>query len=223
MNPILKLIDKVTEENVAQVIKNIDLNQYSLKTALMTPVDEYIERNPIKEVNSEVYIDYSAEDELFGVFLAIDSKVWKIFKYLWEDKGAIWGEKHLFPIVEHMTENLWDIGIYNLFKCTRTKEIFTAMYCNERKTFYDKIKVIGENLIKAKSTEANVYLANLMKGLVLKPYTTLTFLNLFKYVHISGAKIHTKDIEPSTCEDDLFIMIFKQNTVYDLAVEFDAA
>jgi hypothetical protein len=223
MNPILKLIDKVTEDNVMQVIKNIDLNQYSLKTALMIPIDEYADRNPDKEDMLEAYIDYTAEDELFGVSMAIDSKVWKMFKYLWEDKGALWGEKHLIPVVEVMAENLWDIGIYNLFKCTRTKEIFTAMSCNERKAFYNKIKKIGEGLIKKKSSASNVFLANMMKGLVLKPYTTLSFLNLFKCIHVSGTKIHTKDIEPSTCEDDLFIMIYKQNILHDLAEEFDAA
>lgn len=62
-----------------------------------------------------------------------------------------------------------------------------------------------------------------MKGLVIRPFAVLTFLYLFKYIHLSGTKIHSKDIDPHSFNDDLFIMIFKQNMTYDLAEEFDSA
>jgi len=61
----------------------------------------------------------------------------------------------------------------------------------------------------------------MMKGLVLKPFATLSFLNLFKFIHLSGTKVHAKDIDPQTCSDDLYLMIIKDNIVYDLAIEFD--
>lgn len=106
------------------------------------PMEEFVERNEEKEFSVTTYLDYTAEEELYGVFLAIDTKVWKIFRYLWEDKGALWSEKHLFPIIKHMVDTNWDYGILNLFKLNRTKEMFIAMYCNERKAFYENIKEI---------------------------------------------------------------------------------
>jgi hypothetical protein len=97
------------------------------------------------------------------------------------------------------------------------------MYATERRALYEKLGDLCEELLEDKSNESTVILQNLMKGLVIRPYAVLTFLNLFKYIHLSGTKIHSKDVEPHTFNDDLFIMIFKQNVTYDLAEEFDQA
>ena len=52
-------------------------------------------------------------------------------------------------------------------------------------------------------------LSAMMKGLVIKPYATLTFLFMFKYIHLSSTKIKIGDVDPSLWSDDLFIIIYK--------------
>lgn len=45
-NPILKMLDSLTEENSSQVKENMKINAYSLKTALMMPIEEYVDIHP---------------------------------------------------------------------------------------------------------------------------------------------------------------------------------
>eukprot|EP00344_Euplotes_crassus_P008114 CAMPEP_0196998688 /NCGR_PEP_ID=MMETSP1380-20130617/4023_1 /TAXON_ID=5936 /ORGANISM="Euplotes crassus, Strain CT5" /LENGTH=347 /DNA_ID=CAMNT_0042415353 /DNA_START=14 /DNA_END=1057 /DNA_ORIENTATION=- len=194
-NAILKLIEKTDSDNYETVIKNLDKNQYSLKTALMMPLEEYIEQNQSKETGVAVYQEYTPTEELYGIFLAIDTREWKIFRYLFEKRGSIWNEKHLIPIIRHMVDTEWEDGIYSLFKLNRTKEMYLSMYSNERKAFYDTMEEILEDLVSDMSSN-NIILRQMMKGLVLKPYATLTFLYLFHYIHVSRAKIQAKDVDP---------------------------
>jgi hypothetical protein len=110
------MIDRATEENEGRIVKNFDLNQYSLKTALLMPVDEYMEQHNIKEVGLDIYEKYGPDEELYGIYLAIKRQSWKIFKYLWENKGALWHDKHLFLVIQCMVETRWELGTVNLFK-----------------------------------------------------------------------------------------------------------
>mmetsp|Transcript_28158 Transcript_28158/g.24888 ORF Transcript_28158/g.24888 Transcript_28158/m.24888 type:complete len:98 (+) Transcript_28158:223-516(+) len=97
-----------------------------------------------------------------------------------------------------MVDIKWDYGLYYLFKLNRTKEIYTSMYCSERRAFYAKAIDLAEDLVDKDSSNANICLHQMMKGLVQKPYATLTFLKMFKYIHLSGTKIHVKDCDPTT-------------------------
>mmetsp|Transcript_16231 Transcript_16231/g.15953 ORF Transcript_16231/g.15953 Transcript_16231/m.15953 type:complete len:164 (+) Transcript_16231:595-1086(+) len=161
----------------------------------MMPLEEYIEQNQSKETGVAVYQEYTPTEELYGIFLAIDTREWKIFRYLFEKRGSIWNEKHLIPIIRHMVDTEWEDGIYSLFKLNRTKEMYLSMYSNERKAFYDTMEEILEDLVSDMSSN-NIILRQMMKGLVLKPYATLTFLYLFHYIHVSRAKIQAKDVDP---------------------------
>ena len=73
-NPVLNLLDKVNNLNVEQVIKNLKVNVYALKTALMYPIDLYIENHSDTEIGPETYLRYSNYDECFGLFLVIKNK-----------------------------------------------------------------------------------------------------------------------------------------------------
>ncbi|CAI2379351.1 unnamed protein product [Moneuplotes crassus] len=221
-NSIIQLIEKANSENYEAVIDNLNKNQYSLKTGLMIPMEEFVRRNPEKEHRAATYLDYSAEDELYGVFKALETKQWKLFKYVFEKKGSIWNEKHLIPIIKYLIDIDWDEGLYELFKLNRTKEMYLSMYCNERKLFYDALKDICEDLVNEISS-SNVLLYQLMEGLVLKPYSTLTFIHLFRYIHISGTKIQAKDVDPHACADDIYLMFVKNNNAFELAKSFDEA
>ena len=66
-------------------------------------------------------------------------------------------------------------------------------------------------------------LAAMMKGLIIKPYATLTFLFMFKYIHLSNTKIKVSDIDWYSCSDDLFIIVYKKNELYQMAEKFDEA
>lgn len=107
-NSILKLIDQADNLNVNKIIANLEKNQYSLKTALMMPMEEFIDRNQEKEFSISTYLEYTTEEELYGLFAVIDTKVWKLFKYIWEEKGALWNEKHLIPVINHIIEAEWE-------------------------------------------------------------------------------------------------------------------
>ena len=61
----------------------------------------------------------------------------------------------------------------------------------------------------------------MMKALAAKPYSALTFLNMFKQIHVSNTRIHTKDVDPTICQDDLYLIFVKKNNTFELAEQFD--
>jgi hypothetical protein len=89
-NPILNLLEKANNVNVDKVIKNLKVNVYALKTALMCPIDIYVDNNEDCTVSPETYLKYSDYDECFGLFLVIKNQNSKAFKYLWEERGTLW-------------------------------------------------------------------------------------------------------------------------------------
>lgn len=96
------------------------------------------------------------------------------------------------------------------------------MYYNERRSLYEGLSVIAEEVLNRNSNESRKFLSVMMKALCRKPYATLTFIYMFKHVHLTNTKVHTKDIDISGCSDDLFILIFKQNDAFAFAEKFDA-
>lgn len=222
-NEILKMLDRITDESEDTIIENLKMNQYALKTALMMPIEEYVERNPESKVSVETYLKYGADEELYGLYLVIKSKSMKIFKYLWEERGTLWAEKHIFLVVQAMAVNLWAEGVTVFFALERTREIFISMYCNERKSMFDGFSIIAEELLEKNTGGSRKFLSYMMKALVIKPYSTLTFLNMFKYIHLTHTKIRSSDVDPTTCVDDLFILLFKKNDLHGLAENFDKA
>lgn len=128
----------------------------------------------------------------------------------------------MVPVIEAIISNNWAEGLHQLFAYERTSEIFTSMYCTERKALYEKLNEIAENLL-TKNKQSKKLLSSMMKGLVLKPYSTLTFLLMFKYIHKTGTKIRTSDVDPSSCSDDLFVIMYKKNNLHEMAEGFDEA
>jgi len=127
-NDILRMLDRITPEQEQKILKNINLNQYSLKTALLMPAEEYVERNSKKKVGPEIYTKYGADEELYGMYLVIKRRSIKIFKYLWEERGTLWSENHIKYVLRSMAHFSWYEGIQFLFKSSRTQEIYTSMY-----------------------------------------------------------------------------------------------
>jgi hypothetical protein len=220
-NEILKMLDRATSQYEDAIISNLTANQYSLKTALMMPIEEYADRNNLSKVTVDIFLKYSPEEELYGLFIVIKRRSLKIFNYLWEDRGTLWHEKHLVFVIKELADSTWAEGMTMLFKSTRTQEIFTSMYCNERKALYEDMYDVAEDLLEDPTEEQTRTLSAMMKGLVLRTYATLTFLNMFKFIHLTGTKLHTKDVDPSTCFDDLYLSFFKKNETFQMAEEFN--
>lgn len=127
-NEILKMLDRATPENEDKIISNLNKNQYSLKTALLMPIEEYAERNDSTKITVDVFLKYGPEEELYGLFIVIKRRSLKIFNYLWESRGTLWHEKHLIFVIREIADTAWPEGMTMLFKSTRTQEIFTSMY-----------------------------------------------------------------------------------------------
>jgi len=209
LNSVLSMLEKLTDENSDKVIMNLKVNVYALKTALMTPIDIFVENHSDHKCELATYLKYTEYDELFGLFLVIKNKNTKVFKFLWEERGTLWSEKHLLPVVEEIVKYDWDVGLKEFFNYDRTHEIFTSMYCNERRNFYEKLSLIADNLLSKNTEKSLLLLESMMKGLAVKPYATLTFINMFKYIHITKTRIRTHDIDPPANTDDLFVIIYK--------------
>lgn len=94
------------------------------------------------------------------------------------------------------------------------------MYCTERKIFYDGLCELAEDLLEKNTTESKKFLSTMLKSLSKTPYATLTFIYMFQYIHLTSTKIHTKEINPRIWNDDLFVLIFKQNSIYEYAEKF---
>lgn len=187
------------------------------------PIEEYVDLHPDCKIVPETYLNYEAEEELYGVFLVIQSKNIEVFKFLWEDRGTLWSEKHLLPVIQHLISNEWLSGLQKFFGYHRTREIFLTMYCNERRTFYEGLSEIAENLLKKKTSRSKKLLMGMMRPLCSRPYGALTFLYMFKYIHASKTKIRCKDVDPSIFMDDMFVIMYKRNEVYEMAEKFDEA
>ena len=146
-NPILQMLYKLADDNSTKIRENLRLNQYSLKTALMMPIDEYVDIHPDCKINWETYTKYTTHEELYGLMIVIKKRNSLVFSFLWDNKGSIWWVKHLLPIVECIIRNEWYDGLTQLFIYKRTQEIFTSMYWKERRQFYEKLCTIAESLL----------------------------------------------------------------------------
>lgn len=220
-NPILKMLDGLTEQNCSQVKENLKLNAYCLKTALMMPIDEFVDINPELTICCEAVKKYTAYEELYGLMIVIEKRNVTVFHYLWESRGSLWSEKHLLHVIEYLLRTEWNEGINQLFLCKRTQEIFTAMYTAERRNLYDKLCMIADELLCKGSKKSLRLLSDLMKGLCNKPYSTLTFLLMFKYIHMSNTRIRAYDIDPSAWRDDIFKIVYRDNSAYQMAEDFN--
>lgn len=60
----------------------------------------------------------------------------------------------------------------------------------------------------------------MMKGLAIKPYATMTFLYMFRYIHKTQTRIRTHEIDPPSNTDDLFVIMYKKGSLYEMAENF---
>lgn len=84
------MLDKLSYTNTDTVVENLKINMYALKTALLMPIEEFVDRNPDCKIEVETYLKYSPQEELYGLFLVIEKKNTLVFSYLWEDRGTLW-------------------------------------------------------------------------------------------------------------------------------------
>lgn len=146
-NFVIQLLEMWAEDNWEKVVENLQINQFALKTALMMPIEEYVDIHQDWKIAAETYLNYSTYEELYGLFIAIEKKSTQVFSYLWEDKGTLWAEQHLIPVIESIIKNDWFDGMIQLFTYARTQEIFTSMYCTERRDLYGVLWGLAENML----------------------------------------------------------------------------
>lgn len=144
----------------------------------------------------------------------------EVFEYLWEKCGTLWQERHVIPVIEEMIRIGWCKGIRKLFELDRTHEIFESLGCHEKRFFYEKCTDIAERLYSDKTERSKIILTAFMKAMTKKPYATLTFMLMFRYVHLTGTRVKSRDISLDGCERDFYSIVQDIDALHDMAVEF---
>ena len=209
-NEILKVLANCKHESSSNVIETLEENQFTLKTALMAPLDD-------KEAP---YHKYNSEDELFGVFLVVTNKNHEVFEYLWNTCGILWNESHLIPLIAEMVRVGWCKGLKKFFTLKRTQEIFVSLNVREKRYFYEDLADICETNLSDENPKRRIVISALLKALSKRPFATFTFLLLFRYIHELSIKIKTKEITLEGCNRDFYLLINDGDALYDLSVEF---
>jgi hypothetical protein len=211
-NEILDALKRWKHGSSSEVISLLKDNRYALKTALIAPVENADQLN----------YKYSIEEELFGLLLVVTNKNIEIFEYLWDSCGAIWNDNHLIPLISEMVGVGWCKGIKKLFGLKRTQEMFFSMNPREKKYFYEDLADICECNLSDNSDKRRVVVASLLKCLTKRPYATLSFLLLFKYIHELSIKVKTKEITLEGCNGDFYVLLNDPDALFDLAIEFNS-
>lgn len=146
-NLVIQLLEMLREDNSELVIENLKINMFALKTALMMPIEEYIDIHQDWKVSAQTYLNYTPFEELYGLMITIEKKNMKVFNFLWEERGTLWAEQHLIPVIEWIIKNDWHEGMSQFFIYERTQEIFTSMYCTERRDLYGVFWELAENML----------------------------------------------------------------------------
>lgn len=144
---LLTLLKKVTKSNQFATIDAIEAMKTSLKTALMMPPDEFDKNSNSSSQVMDVYQQYTAKEDLYGVFLIIN-KSQELFEYLWDEQGMIWSQSHLFPMLNELISKSWIKGIQSFFQADKTKTLYTSYYPQERREFYKSISSICSDLLE---------------------------------------------------------------------------
>lgn len=221
INEILNVLKTSKEQDYVRTITILRENQHALKTALLTPPKEFVADHQKYRVELPVYSKYSPTEELYGLFFVIRNKNMSIFEYLWENWGTLWHERHVIPVLEEMIRAGWCKGIKKLFSLPRTEEIYEALCSAEKRYFYECCAGIWEALQNKNDDRSDIILSALLKSLSKKPYATLTFLLLFRYIHTTGTRIRTREITLQGCERDFYCIVQDINALHELAKEFD--
>lgn len=221
MNEVISALMNCRDEDYAAVIQVLKNNQHALKTALLTPNKEFVVKNPKVKPDLSSYSKYSPTDELYGLFCVVKHKKMEVFEYLWEKCGMLWNEQHVIPLINEMIRAGWCKGIKKLFSLKRTQEIFESLGTHQKRSFYGCIDDICAGLEDRNDERSQIITSALLKSLSKKPYATLTFMLLFRYIHYNNIRVRTKEITLSGCEKDFYCIVQDVDALYDLALQFD--
>lgn len=222
-NEVLEMLKACDKSKTKHVIGKLKDNMYCLKTALMTPIHEFVDKYPKYRIEMETYMHYSPTDELYGLFLIIKNKNLKLFEFLWEECGTLWCQAHVIPLLKELVHSGWCKGLSKFLISERSQEIFISLDFYEKKNLFEEFYQIAEKLSTENIEESRKVLKCMMKGLVSQPYSIFTFLFLFPFVHETHTPVEEYDIKPENFVEDLYLLANDTNLVHELATRFDKA
>lgn len=219
-NEILKLLRNCEKSKGATEIEFMKKNIFCLKTALMMPIQEFVELYPKYSIQMSTYLKYSVYEELYGLLLVIRKKNMPIFRFLWNDCGVLWGEDHFLPVLDELIDVCWCKGILQLFASERAQDIFYSLSYEDKRALYSKFQDICRDLDNNEDQISRKILKCIIRGLSFQPYAMFTLMFLFPYVYKTVTPIDEVHIQPHMFDDDLFKLSQDTELVHKLAVQF---
>lgn len=131
-NEIIQMLKTCDKSKTRECLTKLKDHLYALKTALMIPIHEFIDKYPKNKVEMATYLNYSPTDELYGLFLVVKNKNLKLLEFLWEECGTLWSSAHFVPLVKELIQSKWPKGISKVLLSERAQEIFVSL------DFYEK-------------------------------------------------------------------------------------
>ena len=242
-------------ESEDEVLNYMVTHSKVLKQALYMPISMFLEKNPnvrceadVESVEGkiELYLNYEAEDQIYGLKQLIEMKDKEIFTLIWESE--IMDERHFFIALNWIFDANWVEGIEYLINNERSQELYTSLYPSERVYFYERMRTfldskldfeegkISEeavledirnnvenlrNCISDCEEDVKLFLKSLLSGLTKKPYASVSILEIFKYFELFDILVKGREIEIIKFGDHIYNVISLPSKIYPIAKEFN--
>jgi len=145
-NEIIQMLKTCDKSKTKECLAKLRNHLYALKSALMTPIHEFVDKYPKNKVEMSTYLNYSPTDELYGLFLVVKNKNLKLLEFLWEECGTLWSAAHFVPLVRKLVNERWTKGISKVLLSERAQEIFVSLDFYEKKLMFEALDDICSGL-----------------------------------------------------------------------------
>ena len=121
--------------------ERMDVIKFLMEANLNTRLALTNPEKRVDEYDDEDLIEITPDDELYGVKVAIGTRNFKVFKYVWDNNRDVWTEEHFLDLIDYLEEVEWDEGLKCLLESHASHEIYIS--CTLDNKIFDKLLQIA--------------------------------------------------------------------------------